>query len=113
MTISKNIKPRVSKSEREQKREDCMARIMQSHHVNSAEAFTVADISSWLGGVDDSVTRNYLNDLADAGKLNRREVKSGKVVYTRKPTAILKRAWRYLSNSEIGIEPLNRLGMPV
>jgi hypothetical protein len=103
MTASKHIKPKVTLSEKQAQRADHMNRIMGSHFVVSREPFTVADISSWLGGVDQSMVRSYLNNLADAGKLNKKQIVNGSIEYSRKPLAIMSRMGRTMTDEQLGI----------
>jgi len=102
VTLSKNKKPKVSMTEKRAKKQECLERILASHFVESGEYFSVADVAAWLG-VEHTIARYYLNELADGSKLAQRQSSGGELVFAKKPSPLLKKAWRTRSDRDVGI----------
>ena len=92
--------------------------IMCTEHYRRGEDFSASDIASVLN-LTVSQSRDLLNIMAHVGQVEKKLVpqkqgtkNGGSIWYTKPPTKILRKRWRLKTNGQIGVIPLDRLGVP-
>jgi hypothetical protein len=104
MTVSRNLKVRTTKAELAALKAENHRKILEAPFHISGEDFTTADVANYLK-ICHGIAHGYLTELSDAGKIARRQKNKQTVTYSKKPSALLRMAWRKRSDGQLGIKP--------
>ncbi len=100
--------PRGSNQSKQQQKEAAFKIILDYANRPSVESFTIADIKPYLE--TPNMAAAHLRELSDANKLTVMQKPQGELHYARKPTDMLRKAWRIRTNGQIGLVKSDRLG---